>query len=729
MSSPRTATLNGFSPASLPTSRIAGIIAGIFPSRSRTSFCISSWRRVLSFFSASFTYTMPSRTVPASPAPIVANVLRTSRILRISARTASTRSRVSRRDASGADLKLIWNSARSSGVKNSVLRDVNATIPPMNASVARASIVLRCPRAHAIIHRYRSDQPLNRSRIRATRCRFPFRSMSGSIHLEESIGSRVNDTKRETSTAKATVIPNWKKNRPTIPFMNATGTKTATMERVVAITASPISAVPARAASKWSCPCSRCRTMFSRTTIASSMRRPMARDSAISVMTLSVIPMKFMTMKEEMTEIGRVSPVITVERHELRKQKTMKMVRIPPRIKVVWTSSTESRIMVEASRTISILVPGGSSGCSRAISFFARSTTETVFAPDCFWTSSAPAGPRLLDPVDHVGHLAQQHGPPVPLTDHHRREAGHLHGLPRNAQREFGPVLRQPPKRGVDVFGPDPRDHLVHAHAKRLEARLVDVDVDLPFRRPHQVDLPHAGDVLEAPLDLFLHKGSEVLRRKGLGPDREGYDRRRREVQLLDDRLLDPVRQFAPDGCDLGPRLLGPVVQLHLELELDHDRGDALAGDRDDFLHAGDRVDRLLDPLADLALDALRRGAGEFRVDGDDGGLHVVEHVDREPLVGEGAQRHQGQHHDRGEDGALDREVGEKHRLFPRGGDLHRVAVGKEEPPAGDHRYAGPQARGDLDAVPLDRPRRHPPAARDVVIDDEDLPLPGGHVP
>jgi len=49
-------------------------------------------------------------------------------------------------------------------------------------------------------------------------------------------------------------------------------------------------------------------------------------------------PMKFITMKEEMTEIGRVSPVITVERHELRKQKTMKMVRIPPRTRVVWTS-------------------------------------------------------------------------------------------------------------------------------------------------------------------------------------------------------------------------------------------------------------------------------------------------------------------------------------------------------------------------------------------------------
>ena len=339
---------------------------------------------------------MPSRTGPASPAPTVAKVLRTSGIPRSSARIAPTRSRVSRREASGADRKLIWNSARSTGVKNSVFSEANAATPPRNASEARARIVFRCPRAHAITARYRSavrsNPSLNRSRIRATRCRFPVRSMSGSCQRDDSIGSSVNDTKRETSTAKATVIPNWKKNLPTIPFMNATGTKTATMEKVVARTASPISAVPARAASKWSWPCSRCRTMFSRTTIASSMRRPIARDSAISVMTLSVIPMKFMTMKEEMTEIGRVSPVITVERHELRKQKTMKIVRIPPRIRVVWTSSTESRIMIDASRTTSIRVPAGSSGCRRAISLFTSSTTETVFAPDCFWMSRATAG-------------------------------------------------------------------------------------------------------------------------------------------------------------------------------------------------------------------------------------------------------------------------------------------------------------------------------------------------
>ena len=94
----------------------------------------------------------------------------------------------------------------------------------------------------------------------------------------------------------------------------------------------------------------------------------MASESAISVMTFSVIPRKFMAMNEEMTEIGSVSPVMTVERQELRKQKTIRIVRRPPMIRVVCTSGTDSRIMTEPSRTSSISTAGGSSASSCSIS-------------------------------------------------------------------------------------------------------------------------------------------------------------------------------------------------------------------------------------------------------------------------------------------------------------------------------------------------------------------------
>ena len=116
------------------------------------------------------------------------------------------------------------------------------------------------------------------------------REPGGSCQTDDSIGSRVKLTNSETSTATATVRPNWKKNCPTMPFMKAIGTNTATIANVVAMTASPISSVPSRAAAGWLLPMPRWRTMFSRTTIASSINNPMQSDSAISVIMFSVKP-------------------------------------------------------------------------------------------------------------------------------------------------------------------------------------------------------------------------------------------------------------------------------------------------------------------------------------------------------------------------------------------------------------------------------------------------------
>jgi hypothetical protein len=49
------------------------------------------------------------------------------------------------------------------------------------------------------------------------------RPSGGSCQIAESIGSSVKLTKSDTSTATATVMPNWKKNFPMMPFMNAIG--------------------------------------------------------------------------------------------------------------------------------------------------------------------------------------------------------------------------------------------------------------------------------------------------------------------------------------------------------------------------------------------------------------------------------------------------------------------------------------------------------------------------
>ena len=76
------------------------------------------------------------------------------------------------------------------------------------------------------------------------------RDPGGSCQTDDSIGSSVKLTNSETSTATATVTPNWKKNFPMSPLMKAMGTNTATIANVVAITASPISSVASCAAAR-----------------------------------------------------------------------------------------------------------------------------------------------------------------------------------------------------------------------------------------------------------------------------------------------------------------------------------------------------------------------------------------------------------------------------------------------------------------------------------------------
>src|SRR6478735_485881 len=65
---------------------------------------------------------------------------------------------------------------------------------------------------------------------------------------EESMGSSVNATNNEMITATEMVMPNWRKNWPTMPFTNAIGKNTATMVKVVARTLSATSLVPSSAA-------------------------------------------------------------------------------------------------------------------------------------------------------------------------------------------------------------------------------------------------------------------------------------------------------------------------------------------------------------------------------------------------------------------------------------------------------------------------------------------------
>ena len=98
-------------------------------------------------------------------------------------------------------------------------------------------------------------------------------------------------TNSDTSTATATVTPNWKKKRPIDAAHEGDRHEHGDdRERRRHDGEADLVGALARRGRVVLAHRDRWRTMFSRTTIASSIRRPMHSDSAISVRKLSVKP-------------------------------------------------------------------------------------------------------------------------------------------------------------------------------------------------------------------------------------------------------------------------------------------------------------------------------------------------------------------------------------------------------------------------------------------------------
>ena len=116
--------------------------------------------------------------------------------------------------------------------------------------------------------------------------------------------------------------------------------------------------------------------MFSRTTMASSIRMPIASDRPISDIVSRLNPSAQTAMKLASTEIGSATPVITVERHEFKNRNTTSTVSSAPRNSASSTLRTARRTRFPESFTTSIVVPFGNvsfTWSSRASTFAATS--------------------------------------------------------------------------------------------------------------------------------------------------------------------------------------------------------------------------------------------------------------------------------------------------------------------------------------------------------------------
>ncbi|GBD30564.1 hypothetical protein HRbin32_01672 [bacterium HR32] len=193
------------------------------------------------------------------------------------------------------------------------------------------------------------------------------------------MGVRVKAANRLNSVTVATVRPKGRRSCPNTPPDRPRGTNTTTSTRVMATAARPISLRPFRAASAGGSPRSRWRWMFSRTTMESSTRIPMARERPSMVKKFRVNPKDPITTKEESSEVGMARKTMSVFTASCRKKNTMADASTTPSTRARNTSFTASRAKVEASLA-TVTSRSGSSARRRASSRFTASATAMVLA-------------------------------------------------------------------------------------------------------------------------------------------------------------------------------------------------------------------------------------------------------------------------------------------------------------------------------------------------------------
>ena len=125
-------------------------------------------------------------------------------------------------------------------------------------------------------------------------------------------GVSVNDTRPDARMATMIVTENSRKMRPRSPGMKTSGMKTAASERVIDRMVKEISPALLNVALMMDSPCSARRTTFSKNTIASSTRKPIASVSAISVRLLMEKLSMYITATVSSNDIGNATAGISV---------------------------------------------------------------------------------------------------------------------------------------------------------------------------------------------------------------------------------------------------------------------------------------------------------------------------------------------------------------------------------------------------------------------------------
>ena len=151
---------------------------------------------------------------------------------------------------------------------------------------------------------------------------------------EHIIGDSVSAITPETITEPASVKANSRNSEPVRPPRKPIGAYTAASVMVMEMTGPTISRAPCIAACTGGLPSSRCRWMFSTTTMASSTTSPIASTIASSVSRLMLNPITSIRLQTPTSDSGMVTTGMITERNDARNRKitTTTMMTASPRV-------------------------------------------------------------------------------------------------------------------------------------------------------------------------------------------------------------------------------------------------------------------------------------------------------------------------------------------------------------------------------------------------------------
>ena len=150
-------------------------------------------------------------------------------------------------------------------------------------------------------------------------------------NLEHIIGTKVRERRNEASIANATAIASGRNKNPPMPGRKANGARTIIVVQVATKTGRITSPQPSSAARMRDFPMSRCRWLFSSSTMASSTNGPMARASPLRVIMFSVFPVQKRPVTAPRRARGMESVAMNVIRQFPRNPRIIRDTSAAPR--------------------------------------------------------------------------------------------------------------------------------------------------------------------------------------------------------------------------------------------------------------------------------------------------------------------------------------------------------------------------------------------------------------